>query len=374
MPILEFEPLDTLFFKDGRPFNQGEGTAGVESRFLPSPETMLGASRAAWARDLGWNGKGAWSEELLVTLGGANDELENLRFTGPLLEYKHEIVFPLPASLLGVSQDQDKDTPQDCTLLSPGTPMQCDLGKEPVCLPQPHQRDDVEGRKLLPDWWLKKEGIEKVLHGEIPENDSFVHQSELWSMEPKVGISIDRDTDTVEQGMLYSVQHVRLSKGVKLLMQLTGENIESFPDNTQVPLGGEARSSWLKKREESLSLPALADLKIKNGLLRYTIHVITPLNPVNRLKAGGSIDGLPGKLVSACLPRVIQWGGWDSINLEPRPMETHLAPGSVLFMETDESQMEAVKKLHGTTIGKRHTRGFGLILVGRWNNLMEGEI
>ncbi len=50
MEKLIFEPLDTLFFRDGRPFNQGEGNGGVESLFPPSPTTLVGAARVALAR------------------------------------------------------------------------------------------------------------------------------------------------------------------------------------------------------------------------------------------------------------------------------------------------------------------------------------
>ena len=46
-------------------------------------------------------------------------------------------------------------------------------------------------------------------------------------------------------------------------------------------------------------------------------------------------------------------------------MKPHLAPGSVLFMETTEDE-KAIHDLHGTHIGNRTTWGFGLIAIGTW--------
>ncbi|MEW6637748.1 MAG: type III-B CRISPR module-associated Cmr3 family protein, partial [Actinomycetota bacterium] len=52
MNYYRLEPLDTLFFGDGSPFNAGEtGQMEVEGTFPPSPTTVVGALRAAFARE-----------------------------------------------------------------------------------------------------------------------------------------------------------------------------------------------------------------------------------------------------------------------------------------------------------------------------------
>ena len=58
-------PVGSWFFRDGRPYNQGESTlADIKSLFPPFAVTAVGAIRASFARDLardqGWNGKGDW--------------------------------------------------------------------------------------------------------------------------------------------------------------------------------------------------------------------------------------------------------------------------------------------------------------------------
>lgn len=365
MERLLFEPQDTLFFRDGRPFNQGEGNAGVESLFPPSPLTMVGAARVAWARALGWSGKGKWTDGKgnQLDLGGDADELVGLSFSGPLLELDGEPVFPAPASLIGI--DDGKGCPCDIVSLRPGPPMHCDLGN-PVRLPVPSVNDKILGRKLLEGWYLFESGLEKVLQGELPDRTDWINQSSLWVNEPKVGNQISGKTGTTEQGMLYSTQHVRLQDGVKLVMGIEAD-LKDFPDQAQVPLGGEARSGWLSRKPDGLNLPS-PQLATDEETLRYAVHVLTPLNPEEPPEPGQeNFEGMPGVVVSACLPRAQGWGGWNSIKHEPQPLTPHLPPGSVIFMQAKASQRQAILDNHGNNIGKRKSWGYGLIAIGQWN-------
>ena len=369
MEKLFFEPFDTLFFRDGRPFNQGEGNAGIESLFPPSPLTMVGAARAAWARALGWKGKKKWKDEIKTDLGGDEKELKGLKFYGPLLYNDKEPLFPIPALLLNRQQGK-QEHPQSIIRLRPSDKeMECDLGK--VRLPEPDIKENgfsATGQiKELKGWWLNKRGMGKVLNGEKPEPADFIRSSKLWSYEPKVGNQIDRETRTVEEHMLYSTIHVRLHPKVRLMMGVEGEleEFEKFPNNAQVPLGGEARSCYLTKESGALDLPD-SEVDVINGKVRYAVFVLTPLNPKQPPRAGQSFENLPGKVVSACMPRAQRWGGWDTINFQPLPMKPHLAPGSVIFMEADE-KYEDILNYHGKTVGERSSWGFGLIAIGKWN-------
>lgn len=364
MDTLIFEPQDTLFFRDGRPFNQGEGNGGVESLFPPSPLTLVGAARVAWARALGWPGRGKWSDDIRTKLGGDdNDKLKGLQFRGPLLFRDGEPIFPAPVCLIGKVAD---NSPIDVVRLTPAShPMCCDMGGIRLPVPDTNEADSVEGRKLLSGWWITQRGMNCVLEGEIPDANDWIQQKELWHLEPKVGIAIDPDRGTSSDGMLYSTQHVRLRPDVSLAMGIKGD-LRNFPEQSQVPLGGEARSAWLGKT--NLPLHSLAVMTKKhNGKLRYAVHVLTPLATESPLQSGKSFCGLPGSVVSACLPRAQRWGGWDSIERKPAAMKPHLPPGSVIFMEAQAGEKENVVNRHGNSLGNRGSWGFGLIAIGQWN-------
>ncbi len=366
MARILFESQDTLFFRDGRPFNQGEGCAGLTSLFPPSPFTMVGATRTAWARAMGWSGQGPWKGQLttkqLQRLGGDGQELTGLTFKGPLLRHKKKTIFPAPACLIAISSD---DRPEQVIRLCPSQQEQhCDMGED-IRLPVPAIKDQVMGRQLLEDWWLNEDGFSKVLAGQIPSADSYIKANTLWESEPRVGISIDHATGRAEESALYSIQHIRLHSGVELVMNIDG-NLQEFPENALVPLGGEARTCWLRKQKNTeLDLPACG-LEAASDT-HYAVHILTPLKSERPPVAGKSFTGLPGKVISACLPRPQRWGGWDTINRCPLPMSPCLPPGSVIFMEVERSdQGIEAKQLHGTTIGLQKSWGFGLIAVGQW--------
>lgn len=370
MEKLIFEPLDTLFFRDGRPFNQGEGNGGVESLFPPSPTTLVGAARVALARQLGWPGRGKWIDTIQTDLGGDDDQLEGLRFSGPLLEKDGETLFPVPASLAGVLNEENQ--PASMARLEPGDPLHCDMG-EHVRIPTlaVPADDKTEGRKPLSGWWLTRCGLQKVLEGGVPSARDLIHPSQLWVSEAKVGNAIDGESGTVIEGMLYSTRHIRMHAGVRLVLWIGAgaelrNQLPQSPQRIQVPLGGEARSCWLTRKAEPLDL-ADPSLSTANGSICYAVHVLTPLNPEHPPAPGKPFEKLPGKLVSACLPRPQLWGGWDSTRFEPLPMRPHLPPGSVLFMEAGASEEQRIIELHGTAVGQRSSWGFGLIAIGKWN-------
>ncbi len=366
MDTLIFEPLDTLFFRDGRPFNQGEANFGVESLFPPSPRTLVGAVRGAWARHLGWDGKTQWPENIRKQVGGDGGELEGIRFCGPLLRLNGQPVYPAPALLMGTLSGNAP--PENIVRLKPGEqPMRCDLG-EAVRLPAADvdESDRVEGRKLLSGWWLTQAGMNQVLYAGIPAQDQFIARERLWIDEPRVGNSINADKGVTEQGMLYATRHVRLRPGVTLAVGVEGTP-KDFPRRwIQVPLGGESRSCWLSS-QPGKPLDLKAGLWKADGKIRYAVHVLTPLNPTCPPKPGKPFEDLPGTVVSACLPRAQRWGGWDGKQFEPSPMTPHLPPGSVLFMEADLAEEQAILDKHGTHAGRHATWGFGLLAIGRWN-------
>jgi len=105
---LKLTPLDFWFFRDGRPFHQGEASADIESIFPPSAFTVVGAIRAYLARKMGWR-DGKWNNEIAKVLGDGS-YLGPLRFSGPFLGREHagviEPLFSAPLSLLGKSEDK----------------------------------------------------------------------------------------------------------------------------------------------------------------------------------------------------------------------------------------------------------------------------
>lgn len=367
--------------------------------FPPAPPTLVGAIRAACARALGWKDGSNWSKnkEICEQLGNGK-ELGKLHFRGPFLvrckspsnetkgkDEKTEILFPAPANLMGKidkpddkpGNENDKPTVESPIWLSPSSnAFHCDLGEN---IRLPIAANAAEGAKLLYEkgWWITAEGLEQVLQNKQPEERHLVHQSQLWSKEPRIGIARSDDSRTTKEGAMYSPSHIRLKKGVSIAMKVDGLSQEckkALPEQPQ-PVGGESRACWLRLYEQSLPFPELPEWNTDEETLRYTATALTPVAVSNPpTSEGKNYAGLPGCIVSACLPRPVILGGWDSLECRPLPLKPYLAPGSVLFLEAKNEEREKVKELHNHTIsgcnviGNRTKWGFGLVAIGIWND------
>jgi len=361
--FLHIEPLDSLFFRDGRPYTHNESEQmDVVSQCPPSPATLVGAVRAAVARALGWNGDGDW-EDLLNQYLGDGEDLGPLKFRGPWLLQNNEALFPAPRHLMRTGEAGE------FALLTPGVPHNCDLG-DGVRLPELPEIAQSNGFKPADRLWLKPRTLEKILAGQLPEPGDCIAQEKLWKLEARVGIARDEKTRNTGEDALYSPHHIRLRQGVGFGLSVQGlsEDLLEQIANRPQTVGGESRLAWISTRNDVLPWPAMPDeLSRRDGRLYYTVVVFTPLPLTEALRPSQSVFGLPGTLVSACLPRPLMLGGWDSREREPLPLEPYLAPGSVLFLEADTSEEPVVRQLHASCIGPRSTWGYGLVTIGTWS-------
>ncbi len=376
MNLVYFDPIDTLFFRDGRPYHGGElSQAGVASLFPPRPTTLVGAVRAACARAMGWTG-GNWSAHIRSRLGDRAD-LGPLRFRGPVVVRRSdsgpgawECLFPAPANL--IYSPVQNDIPPDAALLAPGPEIECDIGSN-VRLPT--TVDPPEGAKLLREsgWWITAAGLQAVLRNRRPAAASLVHGRKLWVLEPRVGIVRSETTRTTDEGAIYSPAHVRLGKGVALAMETEGlpQEFVTARHSRPHPVGGEARTCWLRCGTEPLSLPGMPDLGPPSNTIRYTATLLTPADTGQPPRPGEhDYAGLPGRIEAACLPRPELVGGWDSHEQggAPLALRPHLAAGSVLFLEARWEAASRIATLHGAALGHRTAWGYGLTVIGRWDS------
>ncbi|ABG03239.1 conserved hypothetical protein [Rubrobacter xylanophilus DSM 9941] len=359
MKYYGIEALDTLFFGDGSPFDAGEtGQIEVTGVFPPSPTTVVGALRAAFARELGWR-CGDWPENVKAKLGDGQ-RLGPLRFAGPYVTRGGEPLFPAPLYLM-------KSGERFTTRLRPrDTPLETDMGE--VRLPEvvPVEDDsgkEAKGFKPLADAYLTKSGTERALRWELPQEEEVVKVSDLWEGEGRLGIRRDPEKRTTQEDALYLASHVRPRRGVALAMGVAGYE---GPAPGLMTLGGESRMAYLEPCE--ISLPEAPELEPDGGRLRYTVTLLTPMRPQDEgwQRPGGGLAGLPGEVVSACVGKPVLIGGWDTERKRPLDLEPHLPAGSTWFMETEAGEVDRVLEMHAGHIGAKTEWGYGQILIGRW--------
>jgi CRISPR-associated protein Cmr3 len=397
---LKLTPLDTLFFRDGRPFNAGEtGQMEVGSVFPPSANTVVGCLRAAFAKELGWDGRGAWNGAITKKLGDG-DALSPLTFQGPYLLKDGECLFPVPAHLLAAHENEQM---AHLTFLRPSDEaLECDLSalqpadetqsknliqkaanffspnsedtnpntrkvRLPETLPVVAEGKSVTGFKPLGQAYVTLRGMQQVLAGEKPALEDIIAAKDLWTSETRIGIQRNNTTRTTEEGALYQVAQTRLAPGVSLGMRVTGYEGD-IPQSAT--LGGESRMAWLEPTD-CWQPPMTPEFKLEgdDDVLRYMVVLVTPAQLTGWQTPGGKLADLPGTIVSACVGKPVLIGGWDSVKRAPKDLQAYLPTGSVFFVEAkkaDQSQLETIQKRHNTHIGESTNWGYGQIFIGVW--------
>lgn len=384
-----FEAADVLFFRDGRPFDQGDPAQMAITRlFPPHPTTAVGALRAALARGLGWGGVGPWGKDakrknITETLGDGPDlEQAGLQFRGPYLVHGLSgPLFPAPAMLVRESTGEPR-----LRRLGPGRLRTCDLREDAdVRLAEP--KNAVGKVKPVTGAWLTKEGMQRVLNGGVPARTEIYLVGEeeddvkerLFAREVRIGLARNARTRTAEQGALYTAGFIRPQAGEKvgLVVGVKGMS-DPPPPASPIPLGGEGRFAWLEASDNhAVTLPQAPErFETWNDRLLYTVTLITPAHlPDPWPGPGDPLPGLPGAIVCACQERPVMVGGWASRHFKhngwgPQPLKAMLPAGSTWFLDVDDGKVDAdaLRKLNGTHIGDRQDWGYGEILIGTWQD------
>lgn len=390
LPLL-IEPLDTLFFRDGRPFQSGMRAWGG----FPPPQTLAGMIRSHVMQESSIDPKG------IHNLRGTDSDHEwfsHLAVRGPWLA-KHDrrelvdIYTPPPANLR-----QEKESPgkkdSHFHFLAPLHP--------DFDLPgwkSPHHDYDMRpllsrgaSGKLEPvDGFLNKGGLKKVLEGETPD-PSEVKQGEdlnkLYQFEDRTGIGIDAASQTASEGLIYSVRHLRLKEGIVFYAEvgLEGdeeslERIHSFfpKEGITLPFGGEGRRVRITPLKNGFQWPKAPETPSpdKGG---YTTLLISPTILIPREDSKGEAWHPPniGKLTGAAIGRPRPISGWDMSKQQgkstrqglPKPTRYAVEAGGIYFWQ-DGRKAEGTRE-HPDLYQLAHTpkersSGWGTALRGIWH-------
>lgn len=375
-------PVDTLFFRDSTPFDQGASPQeGVPSVFPPHPPTVTGAIRAALARERGWNGRDPWDAALVAALGDGPD-VGPLRVTGPVVLRDEVAVFPLPRHVIAsrINARGGAAPAWRTTGWSvPGARVESDLGH--VRLPVPKamagqtEAAGVAGDKASRSGrpWVTLAGLHQILDGRPPTPTDLMDPSALWTQEPRVGIQRAPGSRTAERGMLYSTCHVRLRPRVRIGVEVTG-----LPSDwpllvdahgaclRTITLGGESRLATAEAWDGLARGERISDETRRAG--RLTLVALTPLR-LARGAIAGRVPLAPGlRVACACADRPLRIGGWDSRQRAPLPLTNAVAPGTTLFCEASVDVFDAPDsdlERGLIRVGCDVDAGFGLCAVAR---------
>jgi CRISPR-associated protein Cmr3 len=401
---LRLTALDTLFFRESRPF---ENIGGIElsGTFPPPARTVLGAIRSVIGESMGidWSKFTEKSEDetakKLRAIIGFGDDYASLKLEGLWLFYKGkppkregdesdiaERLYPVPALLLRKQEDN-----QDCfARLSLGEPTCTHLGR--VRLPMLSK--DKQGYKNLEQHWITHAGLKALLQGDVPVANTLFNKADLFTRESRLGININQTTrSTGQDNGLFQAEHVRPKPQLAIDVELSGlkNTMSAFKNGTVLRLGAEGRLSGLSIVDDEVSTLAALKVTIANrkkpqGLI---LILLTPAYFANetfpwlpdgfKLPDGfdakkdtqrwqGKIKDIDLTIHAAVIGKTQREGGWDAANRQPRPMQSLIPAGSCYYCTVKGDIQAAIDTLHDTAIGQDTHLGRGRIVCALWSN------
>ncbi len=375
---LRFTALDTLFFKEARPF-EAIGGSELASIFPPPPRTVAGAIRTAIGDSLQADWEAFRTDANYTVAGvrlrnliGCNDDMGRLAIKGIWLSSNNERLYPAPLYLLR------KDVEFSRLLI--GKAEQTRLGL--VRLPSIHADD--RGFKPLDKAWITRAGLEKVLLGGLPDHDDIRFATDLYFEEPRLGIARDNSLRTVEKGLLYQSRHIRPKKtaGLCIEAEISGLDGLSMPRRL-VRLGAEGRLAGMEEMGEPSPFPSPPT--VRDDTIGLILTLLSPARfkgntwipegfeekEMNRIKIwAGKLSGVQLTIRSMVIGKALREGGWDLAAQKPRPVQSLIPPGSAWYCTVDDGDLAgAIDTLHkqDQQIGEDKELGRGRIACGLWN-------
>ena len=348
---LEFEPIDTLFFRDARPF---EATSRAASG-LPMPQTLAGALRTtlldchgvAPAELGGLIRQGATFAEALATFGPAAGGIAEIVAKGPWFSLGEGPLVPAPANLR-----REKETGRLVRL-------------DPLASPPPGWRPPAAD--MLPLWrwgrsaveavdgYLTMEGLRRFLEGVGPTEADIVPSRDVYAFEDRTGIGIDDTRNTTGEGRIYGIRMLALQRDVSLVAEAAG------PAKTLAPivghpapmrLGGEGRRVRVHACRGAIDWPDVAATGDDRRLVLLTAPAWFD---------GWRPDGL--NPVSAAVPGYEAVSGWDLARGGPKPNRFMVPAGTVYFLAGGAHPPAA-----GLVAPDDAAVGWGSFVEGNWSH------
>jgi len=347
--LLEFEPLDTLFFRNAKPFEAKAGSdAGLV--FPPMPSVIYGTIRSVWAKH---------NRAEIPNLNTTNDVSQQLEITDFYLSHNGNKLFPLPADLLAYQNGKLTKLislkPVNLSALFPGAtashlPQMILMPEEAV------KAKDGNSYFLNETQWLK------YLNGENLDNEQPVILGDFSVIENKWGNEGNDDTGKVEEGRLYQKPLIRLHD-CTLVAHTKG--LEFLHNEDLNRLGGEGKLAFvnIKPNEETKRkyVPE-SENEIFKMVLKTPAVFIVPEKEPEKISASISeklCSEFDLTLLSASAHKAVYAGGWDMKNKSAKPMHKAVAAGSVFYFRKGKENLKAFAEKHSIS-DVNEKEGFGL--------------
>lgn len=363
---IAIEALDTLFFRDGKPFSMGDD-AWANGMFPPLPSVLYGALRTAYMAQKNFN-----LDEII-------EKTEDLRIKQ--IAYKVTIAirnsrkratylsYPIPLDLVMESElDKTAKTNEkeyksfDVNLITQAV--------KPVS----HLNDfSFQAEKILSygkdvevesieDGIIIDTSINNYLKGKVKGAFEATKISDAYKTEAKIGIARQNETRTTEEGKLYRINMLR-PNDIKICIEFEGLN--DFAEKGLLRLGAENKLATF----ETTEMPALSIPKELGE--SFKIYLATPAIFTNGYYPTDIFKNaeVEVELLTCAVGKYLNVGGFDMQKREPKPMQKAVPAGSVYYYRLKSGNWQnLLAELQKTGISETEQsqkEGFGIAYLAK---------
>ncbi|MEO0091866.1 MAG: type III-B CRISPR module-associated protein Cmr3 [candidate division WOR-3 bacterium] len=381
--LIYLEPLDTLFFRDSRPFIAGEDTLAESG--LPSPLTLYGVIGDYYLKKQNKSIEDFYYKKD-EKLGQYKPELidSNLKIKGVFLKKDNSIYIPVPANLYAQNRNcysvllphQSKDGSEKWDINNQINPI-----KIPTTT---HSLKPVQGyidiKSLKPYLTHNKQNFYPIIYPE----------SKFLKYEKRFGNRVTKNTKTVEQ--LYWTNQLRFDEYLERLptneieylkakigILIDGLDKFDFTDGDTLSIGGERKRAKITLGDENI-LSCLDDEEVKKKIQetkKFFVYFITPVIFNAGWISKEFLQKFNGaQLVGAVVNKPIYFSGWireTASKGRPRPIIKAVPAGSVYFFSFennnnfDFNNIYDNYNLNESLSDIYPNAGFGIALIGAWD-------
>ncbi len=328
---LQIEPLDTLFFRDGKPFSMGDDT-WADGVFPPAPSVIYGALRTTWA-----------SQNNITNTKEINKLTKDLIVSKIQIVFENNLYFQLPLDLIIKKYVSSKPEEKKRKEEKKYTVYLLDKFKKTYNNIFPFGDlilfdDENEQVENLDKGLISRD--ELVKYAEKTTKDFTVYGLQrFFHVESKIGIARDNKTAITEESNLYRVGMLRFSD-LKFLVTIKGLTFES---SGILKIGGEnkvAKYSVLNPLQTSKYKDFKINLRTKEFKLIFTTPTFFKNGYlpewIDNKAHKAQIGNYEFTLKNAIIGKPLNIGGFDMLERKPKPMLKLIPAGSILYFETKE--------------------------------------
>lgn len=354
---IKIDAIDTLFFKDGKPFTMGE-EVWASSMFPPPPSVIYGALRSHYF--------GLHPE----TISKANSEEDPtkglvLNFFGIAVD--GEVMFPTPLDLLFRKDAESDENNLIKTELVEFNGVSNYAYKYHLQSEQKEKVDSVSGS------YLKIDSINDYLSKDDKPLKALP-LSQFISDEPKTGIGRSNSTRSAEDGKLFRTgmkrPSVKKESGEIKLSFIVDFSGLDLPADGIMKLGGEGKAATyatfdgykLPELPPSIAAHDATEAELKLYFVSHSIFETGSKLPDELIASlGGTVE-----VKASATGRAVNIGGFDLKHNKPKQMKKAIPAGSVYFLKITNPDYNKIKSLNGSNLSavEYAKQGFGTVLVG----------